>query len=79
MLRRLAVLVLALAGVMVGATPASAGDGPVTCPPGTVPDPVSQKCVIVGHRSGRGWRPRRGRGWRPGGLNGSCRLHVARW
>ena len=68
MLRRLVVLALVLLGLVAGAAPALAGsDGPVTCPPGSAPDPVSQTCVIVVTDPGQAPRP----GGGGGGGNGS--------
>ena len=68
MLRRLALLGLSSLGLVLGAAPAPAGNGgPVTCPPGSAPDPVSQTCVIVVTDPGQAPRP----GGGGGGGNGS--------
>lgn len=48
MLRRLVVVALAVAGiVMGGAAPTLAADPPITCPPGTEPSPRTGECIII--------------------------------
>lgn len=48
MLRRVAVAVLTVAGVVLGgAAPALAAGPPITCPQGTTPSPRTGECIIV--------------------------------
>ena len=75
MLRRGAALLLGLLLATVTAAPAMA-DGPIVCPPGTIPDPNGGQCVITvlvpgggGSNGGGGW-------WRQPSASGEADLHV---
>ena len=46
MLRRIVCALFVIGAILVGAAPSFAADPPVSCPPGTSPDPWSGECII---------------------------------
>jgi len=47
MLRRIVCALFVIGAILVGAAPSFAADPPVSCPPGTSPDPWTGECIII--------------------------------